>query len=401
MNKKTAIELFEKIHKEYHLIKSPKFRNMQLDIWKPKYEVLIEIRDYLKDDDRYMKLINAISQVISNIENLNRSKDTSPKWNNISERGINKAIPVLLKKRGTNIDFPFQWNDEKNNHRCSVSDGYWGARNYMLMDILGYFYLLKEGGDRLPKVPLEIFKDMENIHKREIELDKDSNCATPQSDDFLLSEDDIKRIENSKHWIRFDDKIFRKFTSLNLGTRDILKLIHETSQVEFKLSFPVRIRDGKKFKEKQYMMNMFSRFFEFGYIDKQIRTTDDCVRGREYFVTFNTTLGELFVHNLKTKNYDWISNDFYKLPNSAQVFYRKFLIHNNYPKVPINLTNIEKKVNLSDGNITNLLKTIESNVLEPLIQYGLIDSFEKADGLNGLKYIVKRQVKKQNVEADD
>ena len=278
MNEKTAIELFEKIHNEYNLIKSPKYRNMQLDHWKPKYEELIEIRDYLNDDDRYMKLINAISQVISKIEKQNKSKDTSRKWNNISERGINKAIPVLLKKRGTDIDFPFQWDDEKSNHKCCVSHGYWGARNYMLMDVLGYFYLLKEGGDRLPKVSLEIFQDMENIQKREIELDKNSNNVISESDHFLLSENDIKRIEKSKHWIRFDDKIFRKFISLNLGTNDILKLIHETSQVEFKLIFPVRMRSGKKFEEKQYRMNMFSRLFEFGYIDKQIRTTNDCVR---------------------------------------------------------------------------------------------------------------------------
>jgi len=393
MNKQEAQELLMQVQNEYDLIQSPKYRHMQMDTWKPRYDELVKLREFLLEDDRYIKLINAISQIISRIENQDKTKDENSNWSNLSERGINKAIPVLAKKRGSEIDFPFQWDDEKTGYKCSVINGYWGARNYMAMDVLGYFYLLKEGGDRLPDIPLEIFQDIKNIQNREIELSQVSNSPSSESDHLLLSEDDIKKIQNSKHWIRFDDKIFRKFTSLNLGTNEILKLIHETSQVEFKLAFPVRMREGKKFEEKQYMMNMFSRLFEFGYIDKQIRPADNCVRIREYFVTFNTLLGELFVHSLKTKNYDWISNDFYKLPSSAQIFYRKFLIHNNFPQVPINLTNIVQKVNLSDNNITNLIGTIENSVLKPLIQYGFIESYENADGLYGRKYIIKKKVK--------
>jgi len=364
---------------------------MQLDYWKPKYEMLMEMKEYLKDDARYVKLVNAVSQVISKLEKQN----TPSSWSNISERGINKAIPFLTKKRGAEIDFPLQRDDESTGHKCSVNNGYWGARNYMLMDALGYFYRLKEGGDKLPKDYSEIFQDLESIQKREIEFDKNSNTTTSEPSHLLLSDDDIKKIENSKHWIRFDDREFRKFTSLSLGTNDILKLIHETSQVEFKLTYPVRMREDKKLKEKQYTMNMFSRLFEFGYIDKQIRSHDGAVRSREYFVIFNTMLGELFVHNLKTINYDWISSNFYYLPGSAQVFFRKFLIHNDFPRMSINLQNIVEKINLVDTNITNLINTIETNILEPLKQHGFIYSFEKTEGLHGLKYVIHRQFNKK------
>lgn len=387
MDKQTSQELFLQIQSEYNSVKRPKYRNMQLDDWKHKYEMLIKMKEYLIDDVRYVKLINAVSQVLSKLEKQN----TPPSWSNVSERGINKAIPALVKKGHIEIDFPFQWDDEKTGHKCSINNGYWGAKNYMLMDALGHFYLFKEGGDRLPQNPSEIFQDLESIQKREIEFDKNSNGATSKPSHLLLTDDDIIRIENSKHWVRFDDKLFRKFTSLNLGTNDILKLIHETSQVEFKLKFPVRMKEGKKLKEKQYMMNMFSRLFEFGYMDKQIRSHDGAVRSREYFVTFNTMLGELFAHNLKTINYDWISSNFYNLPGSAQVFFRRFLIHNDFPKMSINLSNIVQKINLVDTNITNLIKTIETNILEPLKQYGFIDSFEKTKGLHGLKYVIHRQ----------
>ena len=389
MDKQAAQELLLQIQSEYNSIKNPKYRNVQLDYWKSKYEMLMEMREYLKNETRYVKLINAVSQVISKLEKQN----TPSSWSNISERGINKAIPVLTKKRGAEVDFPLQWDDEKTGHKCSVNNGYWGARNYMLMDAIGYFYLLKEGGDKVPKDPSEIFQDLESIQKRETELDKNSNATALEPNHLLLSDDDIKRIENSKHWVRFDDRVFRKFTSLNLGTNDILKLIHETSQIEFKLTYPVRIRENKKPKEKQYTMNMFSRLFEFGYIDKHIRSHDGAIRSREYFVIFNTILGELFAHNLKTINYDWISSNFYYLPGSAQVFFRKFLIHNNFPKIPINLQKIVRKINLVDTNVTNLLNTIETNILEPLKQHGFIYSFEKTEGLHGLKYVIHRQFK--------
>jgi hypothetical protein len=102
------------------------------------------------------------------------------------------------------------------------------------------------------------------------------------------------------------------------------------------------------------MMNMFSRLFEFGYIDKQIRQSDGVVRAREYFVIFNTILGELFVHNLKMGNFDWVRVDLYSLPTSAQIFFRKFILNNDFPTIAINLQRIVQKINLNDKIQANL-----------------------------------------------
>jgi hypothetical protein len=43
--------------------------------------------------------------------------------------------------------------------------------------------------------------------------------------------------------------------------------------------------DNNKLKERLYKMNICSRFYEFGYIDKHIRK-DGIVQSREYFVAF-------------------------------------------------------------------------------------------------------------------
>ena len=141
-------------------------------------------------------------------------------------------------------------------------------------------------------------------------------------------------------------------------------------------------------------MNMFSRLFEFGYINKQIRQSDGAVRAREYFVIFNTILGELFVHNLKMRNFDWVREDLYSLPPSAQIFFRKFILNNDYPSIPLNLQTIALKLNLNDKIQANLERTIVTNVLEPLKRQSFIETYDEEPGLHGTKFIIKRDFSK-------
>jgi len=75
-------------------------------------------------------------------------------------------------------------------------------------------------------------------------------------------------------------------------------------------------------------------------------------------------------------NYDWVREDLYGLPASSQIFFRKFIVNNNKARIPINLENIVKKLNLTDGNKTNLEATVRTNVLEPLKMQGFISSYE-------------------------
>ena len=265
----------------------------------------------------------------------------------------------------------------------------------MVMDVLGYFYLLKEGGDCLPEKRNEIFRNLDSIRRREAELDNHKGTLVSNAGQTMLTETDIDTIMSARHWIRFDDNIFRKFTKLKFSSGEILNLLTSTSRVEFKLAFPVRLQESKKkLKEKAYMMNMLSRLFEFGYIDKQVRQNDGAVRAREYFVIFNTILGELFVHNLKMGNFDWVREDLYSLSTSAQIFFRKFILNNNFPTIPLNLKKIAHKLNLNDKIRANLEKTVVTNVLEPLKRQGFIETYDKEPGLHGAKFIIKRNFSK-------
>ena len=386
MNKQEAYERFQKIQKDYNSIKYPKYRNTNIEHLKKQYSLLIDVKEFLKENCLYIRLINSISQTIT------RLSRTST-WRNVSERGINKAIRPLMKTGNKEIEYPFEWQDDKFNQNCFISNGTWGPKNYTVMDVIGYFFLLKEGGDALPYIEPPIFDDLDSIEVRETELNQPLKPSSSDIDQSSITGSDLDLIKRSRHWLKFNDADFRRFTSLKMNSNDIRQLLLDTSRVEFKLVFPVRLKDGKnKFKERPYIMNLYSRLFELAYIDKIVRT-DGVIKNREYYVVFNTMLGELFVNNLKTHNFDWLGNNFYSLPLSAQLLYRRLLLHHNHTVIPLKLDTIKERLNLRDDNITNLVGTIEVNALEPLRKYGFITSYKKEKGLSGIKYIISKPSK--------
>ena len=389
MDTTQALEILIEIKAYYDSIKYPKHRNLDFTTFKAQYEELTALKPQLASNVIYTRLVSGMSQVVANIEEQHRlmEEPSDDMWANLSERGMNKVIPSVDKRKVEK--FPVQWTDKWGND-CYVSNGYWSAKNYRVMDALGYMLLLKEGGDRLPEECLPIFNDLMDIEIRERQLNGSGN-NTENDTDISLSVNSTAQ-ENVVFSIGFGDSDFRKFTALNVSSTDILNLLLETSRVEFKLSFPVRLKSTGN-KENFHRMNYYSRFFEMGHIDKRVRK-DGIVQQRRYRVYFNTLLGELFVNNLKSRYNDWVDLKFYTLPDSAQLFYRRRLLHHDYKKNPISLTNIANAAGLCDPNETNLIKTIETNVFEPLKEYGYISDFKQRHGHAGIMYTVYRNTKK-------
>ena len=237
------------------------------------------------------------------------------------------------------------------------------------MDAVGYMFLLKEGGDCLPKNSTSIFNNL-----FEIQLNAGNGKIIPTG---------------TRHYFRFTDDDFRKFTGFQMSSTEIKDLLLETSRVEFKLTFPVRLKSTGS-KENTHRMNYYSRFFEIGHEDVNVKS-NGVVLARRYTIFFNTLLGELTVNNLLAKFNDRIDIRFYLLPDSAQYFYRRGLINNNFGKIEFNLTTIAEYAGLNDSNPWNLTTTIETNILKPLIEYGYIDSYEKVgDDPISSKFIIRR-----------
>ena len=390
MEPNSATQELLRIHQAYESIPPPKWQNLDLAQCESLYQDLLQLKAEAGESPLYRRLAAALSQILEKQRRLAVGEDAE--WRNTPERGINKAILPLVRKPGKPVEDPFEGQDLSSGYRCSISNGHWEARNFMVMDVLAYCYLLKEGKDRLPGLEGFLFPDTESILRREHEHGPERGLGIEHSGEQPLARSEIERIKASPHWISFDDKKFREFTGLPLESSEILKLLHDTSRVEFKLTYPVRLKDERNtHRERIHTMNRFSRLFEFGYIDEDVRNGAESVYMRRYYVSFNTLLGELFSHNLMAQNYDWVERKLYALPPSAQLFFRKCLVHNNSDTLDFNLETISQRCNLTDPHMANRVKNIIANTLEPLKREGFIKWYRQLKGLSGTKFRVNRK----------
>lgn len=143
MNKKEAKETFYNIRSEYNQIAYPKYLHADLDDLQKKYNLLKEMEEFLRDDFTYARLINSISQIIVKLSR----KGT---WASTSERGMNKAIPPVIR-RNKKETIPYEWKSDKSDQLCCITNGDWDAKNYMVMDVVGHIFLLQQNGDRIPE----------------------------------------------------------------------------------------------------------------------------------------------------------------------------------------------------------------------------------------------------------
>lgn len=388
MDNEKAKVIHRSICRYYNSIPYPKYRNVDFKAFKQKYTELIELKSLLNEDTTYIILVNAMSQILARLKNeIELSELPEDRiWSNLSERGMNKAIPPVDKKNQDTGAVPVEWTDRRGN-TCYLSNGYWGAKNYMVMDVIGYLWLLKQGGDRLPEDTTPLFSDLNSVISKENELN--NTVLDPDIEGTVGTKLNKSDESTSPFSVSFDDRYFKRCTGHKMSSNDILQLLLDTARVEFKLSFPIRLKETGD-KEVIHKMSYYSRFFELG-VEIEKSRKDGIIQHRRYRVYFTTLLGQLFINNLAGRFNDKLDIRFYTLPDSAQIFYRRVLLHNSFKRTEINRETIADVIGLKDQNKTNLSGTIETNALEPLKQMGLIDSYKKAEGMKDVKFIITRK----------
>ena len=129
MDDHEASSLLKAVKKEYDSIKSPKYRHADQDHLIKLNATLAEIKPHLSQIKEYMDLLNGITQILSRI------KPTST-WRNISERGLNKAVPVVRTTTLSENAIQSGHQNGSGTKELSAINGEWGATNYMVMDVL-------------------------------------------------------------------------------------------------------------------------------------------------------------------------------------------------------------------------------------------------------------------------
>jgi len=95
----------------------------------------------------------------------------------------------------------------------------------MVMDVIGYLWLLKQGGDSLPEDTTPLFLDLETVITKENEL----STKPLDFEDERTVESGSSKIEESNTFysLSFNDSYFRRCTGLKLSSIDIKNLLLE------------------------------------------------------------------------------------------------------------------------------------------------------------------------------
>ncbi|MCK5680629.1 hypothetical protein KAI46_07455 [bacterium] len=370
MTYKEAKLSFNEIWYDYAGINRPKYKHADLELLVRHYNTLQELKRWLYDYARYLNLLNGLSQTIAKIKktkNPSYRKDDND-WNNISEHGFNKDVRILKGQKRDPAN-TVDWED-KYGRQSMQSDANFSARHFAAVDAVAYLWMLQVNDRVLPQ-------SCEPIFNNTLALQKFLNKPVPVPDDSMVE-------------VSFNDHYFRKFSGFKYSSSRICKLLEDVAECDFKLTYPVMMvgESGSK-KETEVVMPSFSRLFTLTVnVEKR---SDGKIGKRIYKVSFNTLLGMLFIHNLKMKNYGFISSSIYGMNHSAQIFYRKYILSNNHPVSKHKLSNIEKALSFDNSNKTVVENTIKENVLSPLKENSLLSEFEIKDGLEGKIIVIKIQ----------
>ena len=184
-----ALMALNRIRDRYNTIPAPIYKHADLTVLREDFNRLKEMKDLLRDNAEYHKLISSMGKVLS------RMQPSNSEWQNISERSVNKAIRPT-SRFNSDQDGKTEWDNRYGHQQAIIPHRSWSAKHFMVLDIVGYSYMLEFGNGNLPKKNLPLFNN--------------ANDITLKNDDFV---------------VEISDKQFRKFSSLSIKSKNIYQLL--------------------------------------------------------------------------------------------------------------------------------------------------------------------------------
>lgn len=294
----------------------------------------------------------------------------------ITERNLLYAYTPLdiHNPHKKNFSLPFSDNG------TTVCDQYWGAREYMLIDILG---------DTLRKYAYKNSKPKRSVLKQFISR-LDSNTVKTNFTENKVEPNQITSFEISFSYVRRSYPFFKKY-----GPQKFYQLVEKTSNIGLICDYKYKINhtqsdynwDTKKSKTKEQISKIDfkpkipQRLFEFDYFPSN----------KTYKIHFSSGLGALYANNILAAEWEWLPFKFFELSKSAQNLYRKFvLVKKKDSEIRISEYLIANTLKLTTPNQTTRRKAIE-RLLGELVKIGFI-SFEIERGYKERIYSIKKLI---------
>jgi len=285
----------------------------------------------------------------------------------VTEKNLNKFAYPVFSAKGRNITTPYSIEESTGKFICQ--EGFMKPSNWIMMDILGtYIYHVAY---RHPQDPIDCnkkkynAKDSEAYYTSRYGMNEDVlDALIRRSQDYKTGIiDDAEYKEITEDYYHDRDIPPRKIITLNLtdgdlkkhfpflkeySSLDILNMIESTADCKVGMMYPVRFLDMESTHSKQYSnYDCPCSFFTLTDITGTKMSKDRHVLERRYALRFNTYLGYFFIQNIVSCYTDWIPDNFYRLSDTAQLYYRRCVIqYFNGVKETLNIEEIKSRLQL-------------------------------------------------------
>lgn len=283
--------------------------------------------------------------------------ESKVKQKNVVEREFNRII-LCLEPNQTGQ--PIKWTDTRTGLTCQMTER-WEWNNFMATDVMTTKLQKKFEENKTTQDTLD---DLEEL---DVETsDPSFNAAA----------------KGCPWWVKITDEEFRRMTGKDYSSGKIHELLKQTFSVKFSIPYRPYVLEPKRGyvftdQDKQDFVNSRSKHFwsigRYGCIGEEFDTKKGkVVKRRDHYILFNTPLSLRIIKNILNKNINWLPIELYNENPSSQLFYRHYLIDNNFPNIDLLVSTIIKDLGIRTKIKSAVIARLKKNTLTPLHKLGLI-----------------------------
>lgn len=217
-------------------------------------------------------------------------------------------------------------------------------------------------------------ESLNDLLQKRYELNEQLQCANID----LEMVKEIARFESQQGFtIKIQlSKLYKRYKTYFIQRRKeyFKKLLVQTSQVVFKIQYPLRVpiytTVTKKGEQSQIIENVKLENVKIG----RNRLFEVAIDGDTANITFNTFLGYVFLNNITTLNTDWLEERFLELHGYAAAIYRRFFV--TRPGNKVDELELKTIVDHFDFMRNSGYPKIIERSFEEIKNAGLISAFE-------------------------
>jgi hypothetical protein len=317
-----------------------------------------------------------------------------------SEKSLNRGICPIINIKGKTVSYPFQL--KYNNFHLQCAQGIFGAKQMMIMDIIGTQLIHLSHGNldfsgRIPQYTEKLVKQTSSQHISSKLLKYVREHLAPAlqgripdgwySEEGRLQDVDNKhsRIKTPMSIVLNDGQLRKELPFLRkYSSKQIKEMIIQTNNCVLWMNYPVSVYTGKQYEILPFDNFVCpSRLFSLTQIKGSRKDKNKKILEREYHLQFNTLLGFAFQQNTLSSYVDLLPGKFYEMSDYAQMYYRLFIITyfpnkktGKTPKNPLSIEEIRKRLVLSTKD-TSMVRKVIRRILEELKSNQFIKSYSE------------------------